>query len=117
VNLTEKEIKWKVILKAKEDLWIRYRTDNLKEMKIIVRKDRVLVLRAKDWIALQLSKAEVASISLNGHTIVDLSTHPGRLQGLQNPTWVFPSQMAEKAKEFFLRSPALGEVPAPANGT
>jgi len=57
-ELFPEEVRYKVVFKALEDVWVRYRVDEKPIMKFVLLKDRLLVLKAKEQIQFQTSDAD-----------------------------------------------------------
>lgn len=64
-DLKPDEIKQKVVFKALDDVWVRYQLDRRPIMKFVLRKDKILVLRAADVIHFQSSNPDALSYSWN----------------------------------------------------
>ena len=66
LSLTSAEIQHKVIFKPAVDVWFRYQVDDRSIRKFIVRKGKILVLRAARQIRAQVSAPSSVSFSYNG---------------------------------------------------
>ena len=76
VGLKNPDLKHKVNCKMLEDNWVRYQVDDRPIRKFIVRKGKVLVLRARKQIVLQVSHPEGVSLNYNSQNSVLLSEDP-----------------------------------------
>lgn len=65
VNLKPSEIVYKVIFKALDDVWVRYSVDSRPTMKFILKKDKVLVLRAVQSLRFQASHPDRLTYNYN----------------------------------------------------
>ena len=65
-DLKNDEIKQKIVFKALDDVWVRYQIDHRAVMKFVLRKDKVLVLRAAEVIHFQTSNPGALSYNVNG---------------------------------------------------
>lgn len=65
VDLKPNEIRHKLISKTLEDVWVRYQADDRAMRKFIVRKGKVLVLRAREKVWLQVSRPEFFMVNYN----------------------------------------------------
>jgi cytoskeletal protein RodZ len=101
VNLKWPVIKHKLILKALEDVCIRYQVDERPVMTFILRKDRILVLRGERVVKFQATRPSALSLNYNssGEKPVENSRYLTTRQG--DPTMIFPLQDAESLQEPF----------------
>lgn len=58
-GLSPSEAKIKVVLQAKEDCWVRYKSDDKAKGMIILRKDRVLVIKAKEHLIFETTRPNI----------------------------------------------------------
>ncbi len=91
LSLASGEIQHKVIFKPTVDVWFRYQVDERPIRKFIVRKGKVLVLRAAHQILLQVSNPASVSFSYNGKgsSLVSSSKLTRTIHG--SASLVFPS--------------------------
>jgi cytoskeleton protein RodZ len=116
VNLKPEQIKYKLILKATEDVWVRYRLDDRPSMKFPLRKDRVLVLRAERELRLQVSNADHVTYNLNGNGAKPLNQARGLSVKQGNTTLLLAPEGSVKTQEPFPgEKPLPAEVPPPRN--
>lgn len=113
-NYPVKEIKTKLILRTKADVWVRYRCDAKKPMKFALRKDKILVLRGKTSVYLQVSNPDSITIQASGQAESLFSQNPGVFEFAGNSTVAFPSQAREKIEENFKTGAPLPFTPSPA---
>ena len=116
VGLSREETAHKVVFKAKNDLWVRYRVDGKPEMRFILRKDRVLVLRAKTVIQFQSSDPKSITFSDNGRGSQAMFGYKKAATSHEHDlTLVFPSELAKRLLDFFAGDKAITgrSVPAP----
>ena len=84
VTLKRSEIHHKVVFKAEDDLWVRYRVDGKPVMRFILRKNRVLVLRARKSIRFQTSSPDSITFAYNGQsskTMISKAAPPKQRDG------------------------------------
>jgi cytoskeletal protein RodZ len=108
IDLFNKDIKQKVIFNALADVWVRYSVDEKPMMRFLLRKDKILVLRARKVIRFQASNPHAVQFNYNfsGNKLV---ADDKNLSVRQNtPTMIFPSQMAKTIED-----PFPGENPLP----
>jgi cytoskeleton protein RodZ len=65
VGLDRAKVKQRLILKALEDVWVRYQSDERPPMKFILRKGKVLVIRGEKGILLQVSNPKALTANVN----------------------------------------------------
>lgn len=114
VNLKPSEIKYKVVVKAGQDLWVRFQVDNRPKMKFILRQDRVLVLRAQAEVRFQTSAPDSVSVRINGAPGGPLVGNPDAVQKESGLTLVLPKQAIETIGEPFPGEKSLEGLPVPA---
>jgi hypothetical protein len=113
-GLDPKLVRYKVVLRAQEDLRVRYRVDSRADMEIIVRKGRLLVLRAERTVRLQVSEGTAAVYSLNNSPDKPLNAAPGYTEYSGNPTLSFSQDPTEiKAAPFPQSGKLLPPPPSP----
>lgn len=101
LELKGHEIHHKLTLKTLADVWVRYQVDERPIRKFIVRKGKVLVLRAKDKIRFQVSNPNSVTATYNGkgaHTVRDLKNATVK-QG--NTTLFYPADLASQTEKPF----------------
>ena len=123
VGIKVSEIKHKLSCKMLEDNWVRYQVDDLPVRKFIVRKGKVLVLRGKKQVVLQVSHPETVNLTYNGQAAVAVADHPAAEEKkgswtLSYPkTTPFPFEKDRALPEVVDPSPSKkAEEPAPETG-
>jgi len=111
VGLDRSKVKQRVILKAAADVWVRYRSDERPLMKFILRKGKVLVLRAEKGLLLQVSNPKALSANVNfGKDRAFTDVRPSG-QVASGALWVFSEA---KDKTVLLEAnPLVSEKPLP----
>ena len=71
-GLTAEETKLKILLTAKEDAWIRYRSDELPIGLLILRKGRTLIIRAKERLRFETRHPEHFLVKTRSVALSDL---------------------------------------------
>jgi len=116
-NLKASAIKIKVIVRALADVWVRYRTDQRPVMKFVMRKDKILVLRAIDEVRFQSSNPESIEFSANGAAYKTMLQAKDVVKQSDVITLVFPRQLAEKIQDPFPGESALPPTAPPSPET
>ena len=80
-GLTPEETKFKIALTAKEDAWIRYRSDDLPVGIMILRKDRTLVIRARQKLRFETRHPEHFQARVRGANPTDLKLNKAEVGG------------------------------------
>lgn len=101
VGLKPSQIKHKLIIKAEESAWVRYQCDDRTSMQFILKKGKILVLRAEQRIVFQTANPERIVMSANGTASQRLTQRPGVMLHQNDATWSFPPQLIETIKEPF----------------
>ncbi|MBI3535214.1 MAG: helix-turn-helix domain-containing protein [Deltaproteobacteria bacterium] len=112
-DLNVADVKYKIIFKALSDIWVRFRVDEKPTMVFPIRKDRILVLKAKKLILFQASDPAHVSFNLNnkGHKTLDLEKNTALFHDIK--TLVVPLELSETIKEPFKGSALLPKIPPP----
>jgi cytoskeleton protein RodZ len=113
-ELTPKEVKTKLVLRTKADVWVRYRCDGKQLMKFSLKKDKILVLRAKTAVYLQVSNPDSITIQSAGGIEELYSQSAAVFDFRGNSTVAFPPQAREKIEENFKFMQPLPFTDAPA---
>jgi hypothetical protein len=100
------DVKYKIIFKAIEDVWVRYRVDDKSQMMFPLRKGRILVLKCRNIIRFQVSDPEMVTFNVNGRGTNTVASSETLSQRQQTPTLIFPP---EKGNE----EPFPGQKPLP----
>lgn len=113
-NYATNDIKYRIIFRAKADVWVRYQCDDKRLMKFALKKDRVLVLRGKTAVRFQVSNPESISFKAGGRqeTMVSQTNQAFVFHG--NSTLVFPAEAIETTEEKFKVGSALPATASPA---
>lgn len=116
LDLKAAEIKHKIIFKALADVWVRYRVDEKPTMKFVLRKDKVLVLRGKSQVVIQVSNPKSITFNYRGQSKkVESEKNAVTRQG--SSTLVFPFELTEKTQEPFPGDSALPSTAPPSLNT
>ncbi len=113
-DLPPKELKTKLVLRTKADVWVRYRCDGKQLMKFSLKKDKILVLRAKTAVYLQVSNPDSITIQSSGGIEELYSQSAAVFDFRGNSTVAFPPQAREKIEENFKFTQPLPFTDAPA---
>ncbi len=107
-GLTASEVKYKTVFMIHEDVWIRFKVDDRPAMRIVVRKDKVLVLKAKTAIRIQVSNAQAVSFGRSGASTKKVADSAD-LQMIQDTaTLFFPPELKNSVSDPF---PGAGPLP------
>jgi len=112
-DMEKEEIRHRVVIRALEDIWVRFQSDDRKPMRFILRKERILILRAHDLIRFQASDPKAVRFSYAGR--------PGKLMSDENSavmrqgdlTLFFPAEVSETIKEPFPGAKTIFMSPVP----
>ena len=107
VNLKPSEIKYKVVLKAGSDVWVRYQVDERPKMKFILRVGKVLVLRAQKGIRFQTSQPDGVTFRVNGGPERPMIADSNAAMRGKDLTLFFPKEAIETTQEPFPGERAL----------
>ncbi len=113
--LKVQEIKHKVVIRAQEDVWVRYKVDARPLMRFILRKGRILVLRAAEKVFFQTSNPKAVVFSHNSGGSKSFADAKFPLSPSQDLTLVYPPEEAKNIKETLANEKTLrgAQVPAP----
>jgi cytoskeletal protein RodZ len=113
LGLSSADIHHKVIFKVLADIWVRYQVDDRPVRKFIVRKGKVLVLRAKNKVNAQVSNPHSVLYSYNSKdsTLVAGSKSLKMMHGVG--VMSFPQFNGESKDEFFKVNMILPKTPDP----
>jgi cytoskeleton protein RodZ len=117
VDYDPKEVKYKVLIKALEDVTVRYRCDDKTIMQFTLKKDRILVLRGKESVSLQASNPESITYNPNGQGYRTMASTPNRFVAGETSSLVWPLQDRDKLKENFKTQSPLPMTPSPPEAT
>ncbi len=107
LDLKANQIRHKVTLKVLADIWVRYQVDDRPVRKFIMRKDKLLVLRAQNGVRLQVSNINSSKIIYNGKNY-DKRTHIKEIVSIKgNSTLFFPFEIAQGVQKPFGDAPPL----------
>ena len=115
INLKGSEIKYKVVVKADQDLWVKFQLDNRPKMRFILREGRTLVLRANEQLRFQTSSPDAAIIRINGAPGKPLTGNPDAVQKESGLTLILPRQSAETIGEPFPGDSSIEGATVPAS--
>jgi hypothetical protein len=113
ITLKPGEIKHKVIVKALASVWVRYKVDRRPAMKFILRKDRILVLRARDAIRFQVSNPKGVTLNYNNHGSKLMRDSKNAVMRQETPTIYFPTELSETISEPFPGEKPLSKTSVP----
>lgn len=114
-SLKPEEIRLKAVFRMSEDNWVRYKVDDRGQMRIPVRKDREIVLRANRTIHTQFSKPESVQVRLSGREFLPLVGHRTEKKEGGQTYYILVKDSNDLNKNPLSGLPALpAEVPSPA---
>jgi cytoskeletal protein RodZ len=114
LGLKPSETVHRLVIKAKQSVWVRYRVDNKVVMQFPLRQDKVLVLRARQGIILQLGNPDHVTVSYNGGGY-KLGSAAHAVVRQNDATLFFPPQLAEKIGNPFPGSKSISGRNVPAS--
>ena len=107
-------VKHKFIFKALADVTVQYRCDDKNLMRFTLRKDRILVLRGKESIRLQVSNPRSIAVSLGTKGYIPLAEARSTFTYSNTATFIQPLSLKDKMAEKWDGAIVLGETPDPA---
>ncbi len=113
VTLQKSEIKYKIISKALVDVWVRYQCDNRPIMKFILRKDRVLVLRAAQKMKFQASNPQAVEFNYNGRGFRPLGQAKTAITKQGVVSLLLPPELSDNKEESEFLNTSLPLTPGP----
>lgn len=116
LGLKPSETNQRLVIKAKQPVWVRYRVDDKVVMQFPLKKDKVLVLRARQNIVLQLGNPQDAILSNNGGSY-KLGSAAKAVVRQGDATYFYPAQLADKTDNPFPGSRSLSSRSVPAAPT
>lgn len=110
-SLAAEDIRYKLVLRAIENLWVRYQVDDHPVMKFLLLKDKLIVFRAGDVIKVQVSDPEEVEFRHKSekYTRFDKAKSLASRNGLS--TMIVPSESIEKYPDPFPGATAFPPVP------
>lgn len=99
IDLKPSEIVHRVSFRANESIWIRYQVDDKKIRQFIIRKDNILVLRARNRIAVQVSHPDNVSYNYNRTGSKQFAKAKNLISDRYPPTLYFPLQESGETLE------------------
>lgn len=107
------EIKYKLVIRTLEDVWVRYRCDEKKAMRFALKKGKILVLRGKSRVYFQASNPDAVTVTNRGKTSSLTATSAGyEFKG--SSTLVFPEEAKPTIGDQFPVDGVLPKTPDPA---
>ncbi len=95
------QIRYKLVLKAKQHSWVRYQVDDLPIMTFILRKSRILVLRANRSIKLQTPHPDDLLYRTKGRNYLAFEKAKGLIAYEKNQLFVIPQEILPKNRIIF----------------
>lgn len=112
-TLSPGEIRHRLVVKCGNSVWIRYRVDGKPVMQFPLKKDKVLVLRARDFVVFQTSNPEDIKVSYNNEGYHPMQDDKNTVTRHNDATLFYPHQLAETVQEPFPHTDSLSQRPAP----
>src|SRR6185295_12279063 len=103
----------RVVLKASESVWVRYRVDDRPPMEFVLKKDKLLILRAREKVVFQAGQADRLTGAYNYGGYVPLSESPALTTRRDDPTLVYPTNLAESIELPYGKNRPISARPAP----
>jgi cytoskeletal protein RodZ len=114
LGLKPSEITQRVVCKALDSVWVRYKVDDKPVMQFILKKDKVLVLRGRQSIVLQAGEPEHLNLSGNRTAYHTVDADPNITTRQSDSTLFFPPQLAKTIEEPFPGEKPLSSRKSPA---
>jgi cytoskeletal protein RodZ len=107
------EVKEKLSVRSKEDVWIRYKIDDKPAMKLFFKRGKLLLFRGKDKVRFQASRPDAIEYRYNDKgSYKAMSASENLISTANSPTFVFPPQNLENSKDLFQ---GMAPLPEPVN--
>jgi cytoskeleton protein RodZ len=106
LKLKPSEIKYKVVFKAVESAWVRYKVDHKPITQFVFRTGKTLVLRAREAIRFQVSPPKAVTFSYKGSGFKPVLGDQHLVTRQNDATMFFPYEIADSIQE-----PFAGEKP------
>lgn len=115
LKLKPADIKYKVVFKATDSAWVRYKVDHKPVTQFVFRMGKVLVLRAKEIIRFQVSPPKAVNFSYRGSGFKPVLGEQHLVTRQDDATLVFPFELSDSIEEPFPGEKPLSKrsVPAP----
>jgi cytoskeletal protein RodZ len=116
VNYEPREVRYKVVLRASTNTWVRYQCDDKKQMKFVLKGGKILVLRGKERLRLQVSNPDTVTFQTPGGPESPVSASASAFIHHGNATLVWPAEDREKIDQIFKVTsplPSSGAAPSP----
>ncbi|MDR3606071.1 MAG: helix-turn-helix domain-containing protein [Oligoflexia bacterium] len=114
-GLKASEITQHIVCKASDSVWVRYRVDDKPSMQFILKKDKVLVLRGRKSVILQVGNPEDLNLSENGGAYHGAASDKNATMRQKDTTFFFPPQLAKTIEEPFNGEKPLSTRKPPAS--
>jgi cytoskeletal protein RodZ len=114
-GLKPSETQERVVCKALESVWVRYRVDDKLPMQFILKKDKVLVLRGRTSVILQVGEPDNLNISVNSGRYHTAALDKNSVTRQNDATLFFPAQLAKNMEEPFQGESALSTRKSPSS--
>jgi cytoskeleton protein RodZ len=111
--LPKAEIKYKIIAKAITDVWVRFQCDDRPVTKFLMRKDKILVLRAKDKLKFQASNPNSMEYNYNNRGFRALSQAKSAVTRQGIVSLFLPPELVDNKEESAFLENSLRLTPGP----
>lgn len=111
-----KDIRIRVVLRTREDVWVRYKCDSKQLMKFALKKGKILVLRGKETVYFQTSNPDSITFKRGAGPEMLVSESPDHIVFHGNATLAWPAQPVGTIEEKFKVGTPLPLTPAPSSG-
>src|SRR6185312_12338490 len=101
LKLKPADIKYKVVFKAAESAWVRYKVDHKPVTQFVFRMGKTLVLRAKETIRFQVSPPKAVNFSYRGSGFKPVLGDQHLVTRQNDATIFFPYEVADSITEPF----------------
>jgi cytoskeleton protein RodZ len=114
-GLKQSETQQRIVCKAIDSVWVRYRVDDKALMQFVLKKDKVLVLRGRQSVILQVGEPEHLDLSVNGGAHHVAAKDRSNALRDDDATLFFPAQLAKSTDEPFPGESALSTRKSPSS--
>jgi cytoskeletal protein RodZ len=113
VNLKADAMKYKLVFKALDHVWVRYQVDDRPVTKFVLRRDSVLVLHVHEKVRVQVSDPKSVTFSVNSSPYRALLNEQSVAARQNDRTMIIPAQDSDSIENPFPGEKSLLGAPVP----
>ena len=112
-DLSQVDVRQKVVFKSLADIWVRYQVDDRPAMRFMLRADRIIVLKAREQVRFQVSNPKSAMVRYRTSEFKRVEDAPNLETVRETATLIYPIELAEKIEDPFPGMAPLPHTPDP----